>query len=57
MLGDNLLVAPMLENKPTRTVVLPAGKWLADDGKSYKGGKSYEISVPLDRLPYFSKVK
>jgi alpha-glucosidase len=47
----------MLENKPTRTVVLPAGKWLADDGKSYKGGKSYEISVPLDRLPYFSKVK
>ena len=57
MLGDNLLIAPMLENKPTRTVILPDGKWLADDGKSYNGGKSYEITVPLDRLPYFTNQK
>ena len=53
MLGNDILVAPMLEDKPSRMVVLPAGKWLADDGKTYKGGKSYEINVPLDRLPYF----
>ena len=57
MLGDNLLVAPMLENKSTRMVVLPEGKWLADDGKSYEGGKSYEITVLLDRIPYFINQK
>jgi len=55
MLGDNILVAPMLESKTTRNVILPKGKWLSDDGKIYIGGKSYEIIVPLDRLPYFTK--
>ena len=56
MLGDNILVAPMLDSKPTRNVVLPKGKWVADNGQMYKGGKTYEINVPLDRLPYFTKV-
>jgi len=56
MLGDNILVAPMVDSKPTRKVVLPKGKWLADNGQIYKGGKSYEINVPLDRLPYFTKL-
>lgn len=56
MLGDNVLVAPMLENKSSRNVILPKGKWLADDGKVYYGGKTYEIKVPLERLPYFTKV-
>jgi alpha-glucosidase len=56
MLGDNILVAPMLESKLSRNVILPKGKWLSDDGKVYKGGKSYEIDVPLDRLPYFTKI-
>ena len=53
MLGDKMLVAPMVEKTGSRKVVLPSGTWLADDGKSYKGGKSYVIEVPLDRLPYF----
>lgn len=58
MLGDNLLVAPMLEkDKTSRNVILPKGKWKADDGKTYNGGKSYLIEVPLDRLPYFEKIK
>lgn len=56
MLGNDMLVAPMLEDKAVRTVVFPAGKWLADDGKVYKGGKSYQITVPLERLPYFTKI-
>jgi len=45
----------MLENLLYRNVTLPKGKWLADDGKSYRGGKTYKIDVPLDRLPYFIK--
>jgi len=35
-------------------VILPKGKWLADDGKLYRGEKTYEIVVPLERLPYFT---
>jgi alpha-glucosidase len=58
MLGRNLIIAPMLEkDKNTRSVVLPNGKWLSDDGKTYKGGKTYQIMVPLDRLPYFNLIK
>lgn len=54
MLGDDLLVAPIAEKgKKQRNVILPKGKWMADDGKTYKGGKSYLIDVPLDRIPYF----
>ena len=55
MLGKNILVAPMLtKGSTTRKVVLPEGKWLSDDGKMYKGGKTYIINVSLDRLPYFT---
>ena len=57
MLGDKIMVAPMLESKTTRNVILPKGKWLADDGKMYQGGKTYGIIVPLNRLPYFEKIK
>jgi len=57
MLGDNLLVAPMLEDKAVRNVVLPKGKWKADDGKVYSGGKTYEITVALNRLPCYERIK
>ena len=58
LLGRNMIIAPMLEkDKNTRSVVLPKGKWLSDDGKTYKGGKTYQINVPLDRLPYFELIK
>jgi alpha-glucosidase len=54
MLGNVVLVAPIAEKgKTERLVILPRGKWLADDGKTYRGGKSYLIEVPLDRIPYF----
>jgi hypothetical protein len=53
MLGDDLLVAPMVKAGNSRTVVLPKGKWKADDGMIYKGGQTYTINVPLERLPYF----
>jgi len=53
MLGDKMLVAPMMAKGKQRSVVLPKGKWIADDGTSYEGGKTYTIDVPIDRLPYF----
>ncbi|MCD6354157.1 MAG: hypothetical protein J7L95_01265 [Prolixibacteraceae bacterium] len=56
MLGENLLVAPMDQKGYSRKVTLPKGKWLADDGKKYRGGKTYTINVPIDRIPYFRKL-
>lgn len=56
LLGDGILVAPMLENKSGRNVILPKGRWRADDGEIYDGGKSIFIDVPLDRLPFFEKI-
>ncbi len=53
MLGDHILVAPIDKKETARKIILPKGKWLADDGKVYKGGTSYAIEVPLNRLPYF----
>ena len=56
MLGDNILVAPVVEKGArSRSVVLPKGKWTSDEGEIIRGGKTIEIEVPLERLPYFSK--
>lgn len=58
VLGNDILVAPVMEKGlRSRKVILPKGNWIADDGTKYKGGKTIEISVPLERLPYFRKVK
>lgn len=57
LLGDEILVAPMLEKGFTRKVILPPGEWKADDGKVYAGGQTVEINVPLERIPYFTLVE
>jgi len=57
MMGDNLLVAPVVEKGATsRKVILPPGRWKADDGQIYEGSASITISAPIDRLPYFEKL-
>ena len=55
LLGEKLLIAPMTKKGYSREIILPKGKWIADDGTKYKGGKSYIINVPIDRIPYFEK--
>ena len=57
MLGDKYLVAPVTTTANERKVQLPKGKWRDDEGKIYEGGKSYNIIVPLKRLPFFEAVK
>ena len=57
MMGDGLLVAPVVEEGArTRKVVLPRGRWRADDGRIHAGPKTIEIPTPLSRLPHFERV-
>ena len=57
MLGHQILVAPVAKKETSREVILPKGKWTDDLGKAYKGGKSYTMDVPIDRIPIFTLVK
>lgn len=55
MLGDRYLVAPMSNPGTSRSVKLPKGKWVDENGNKYNGGRTYIIDVPLSRLPRFTK--
>jgi hypothetical protein len=57
LLGDRYLVAPVMSDNDTRSVKLPKGKWKDDTDKTYKGGKTYTLKVPLERLPWFIRIK
>jgi len=58
MLGDSVLVAPMMSpGTGNRTVIIPQGKWLGDDGSMVRGPETITVHVPLDRLPCFRKIK
>lgn len=57
MLGNTYLVAPVVTEKNMRTVKLPKGTWKDDLGKKHKGGRTIEIDVPLNRLPYYERIK
>jgi alpha-glucosidase len=54
MLGEKYLVAPMTVKGTSRTVKLPKGNWMDEQGKKYKGGVIVSIEVPLNRLLYFT---
>ena len=57
MMGDDLLVAPVVEKGATRrNVTLPPGSWRADDGQLYEGPATVDIPAPLERLPHFERL-
>ena len=37
--------------------MLPKGQWKDDTGKKIRGPKMIEVEAPLERLPWFEKVK
>ena len=43
----------MAHGAVARKVVLPPGKWLADDGKTYIGPACITVDAPLGRIPHF----
>lgn len=57
MLGTKYLVTPIINKGGKRKVTLPKGKWTDDQGKHYKGGRTYVITASINRLPYFIKDK
>jgi alpha-glucosidase len=58
MMGEDLLVAPVLKKgAASRKVVLPPGRWLGDDGRTFDGPASITVETPLQRLPHFTAVR
>jgi alpha-glucosidase len=56
LMGDDLLVAPMVTKGTSRTVQIPPGKWKADDGSVIAGPVQKTFDVPLGRLLYFERL-
>lgn len=56
MLGEKYLVAPVVDERDVRDVVLPRGTWKDDEGKIHEGGRTVKIDAPLGRLPYFERM-
>ena len=57
LFGNAFLVAPIYDSTNSRSVYLPKGKWYDFNSllKIYAGGKSIDISVPMDKIPVFVK--
>lgn len=57
MVGDNVLVAPIVEPSQTkRLVYLPEGQWIDFwNNREYEGQQDIVMDAPLDKLPLFIK--
>lgn len=56
MMGDSILVAPIITGETERTVYLPKGLWYCFwTNEKYEGGQSYDLSPGLARIPVFVK--
>lgn len=54
LLGNDLLVAPVLTSGDTRRVLFPAGRWTSLwNGVTLTGGSEETISAPLDEIPVY----
>src|SRR5581483_7886060 len=55
-LGDELLVAPVVDPKGTVDVYLPAGEWIDFfNGKHYRGPMSFKAHYATDETPVFAR--
>ena len=54
MFGNDLLVAPVLADESSRTVVFPSGVWASLwDGKPIRGPAKLKVNTPLDIIPVY----
>lgn len=58
MLGDSILVAPMLEaGEGRRNIVIPEGRWRSSGGSIERGPKVLNLNIGLDEIPIFERVR
>ena len=55
MMGDDVLVAPIVTRGTSRTVLLPPGSWKTNNGSVIAGPAQKTFEVPIDRLLYFER--
>lgn len=56
-LGPDIIVAPVVEREATsRTVLLPEGRWKADDGAVFCGPTTVDVDCGLARIPRFLRL-
>jgi len=56
LVGENMLVAPVVEGEKSRKVYLPEGDWYElQTSKKYSGKVEYTLDVPLEQIPVFIK--
>ena len=55
LMGDDLLVAPMVTKGTSRAALIPPGHWKADDGALIAGPAHRTFEVPLGRVLYFER--
>lgn len=56
LLGDWLLVAPVVEDRLERQVWLPPGRWIDWwSGAVHQGPQTLRVSAPLDTIPLFAR--
>jgi len=56
LLGEDLFIAPMIEEGTERTVAFPSGDdwiYLFDRSQSWSGGATETLQIPLDEYPAF----
>ncbi|GAB2548273.1 glycoside hydrolase family 31 protein [Rhodanobacter koreensis] len=52
--GEEMLVAPVLDDSGNRTVYLPPGQWIDFfTGKHYEGGTTFTAHYAVDEMPVF----
>lgn len=56
MMGDSILVAPIVTGEKERSVYLPKGRWHCFwTSETYEGGQAYVFAPGLERIPVFVK--
>lgn len=57
LFGNAFLIAPFYDSLNVREVYLPKGKWFDynEISKSYEGGRTIQVSLPLNKYPVFVK--
>ena len=56
LMGDSVLVAPVVAGQRSRNVYLPAGDWYDFwTGKKHDGKQRIPLEVPLEQIPLFVK--